>query len=90
MAISLMIMVILNHSLLLWSHYFGKAFLHRSPYVSFLMSMYLIVCLSDLISATTGENWNGLMRDCMVQEPFCSAADGDCGSVGQVCSSYPC
>jgi hypothetical protein len=31
--------------------------------------------------ATVGENWNGFMRDCMVQEPFCNGPD--CGSPGQ-------
>lgn len=42
-----------------------------------------------LFMATVGENWNGFMRDCMVQPPFCSGAD--CGNAGQVCIiSYRC
>jgi hypothetical protein len=45
-----------------------------------------------LFRMTTGENWNGLMRDCMVQPPFCSDVEGNCGSVGQVaplCHTMP-
>ena len=30
-------------------------------------------------SMSTGENWNGIMRDCMVQPPFCTAGV-NCGS----------
>lgn len=30
----------------------------------------------------TGENWNGLMRDCMIQPPFCTK-NVDCGSIGE-------
>ena len=28
----------------------------------------------------TGEDWHHLLRDAMVQEPFCSQAAGDCGN----------
>jgi hypothetical protein len=34
-------------------------------------------------SATTGENWNGMMRDCMVEPPFCQPELGNCGSPWQ-------
>jgi hypothetical protein len=37
-----------------------------------------------LFTSTTGENWNGIMRDCMVEPPFCDTIAGDCGSPGQV------
>ena len=33
-----------------------------------------------LFREMTGENWNGIMRDCMVQPPFCDPNAGDCGS----------
>jgi len=36
-----------------------------------------------LFRATTGENWNGLMRDCMISPPFCAVEAGDCGSVSE-------
>jgi hypothetical protein len=29
--------------------------------------------------AMTGENWNVIMRDCMIAPPFCNAAAGQCG-----------
>jgi hypothetical protein len=33
-----------------------------------------------LLRMATGENWNGLMHDCMVEEPECSEDEGNCGS----------
>ena len=33
-----------------------------------------------LFREMTGENWNGIMRDCMVQPPFCDQSAGECGS----------
>ena len=33
-----------------------------------------------LFREMTGENWNGIMRDCMVQPPFCDDDSGDCGN----------
>jgi hypothetical protein len=27
----------------------------------------------------TGEAWNGIMRDCMLQPPFCNEEAGECG-----------
>ena len=33
-----------------------------------------------LFREMTGENWNGIMRDCMVQPPFCDDAAGECGN----------
>ena len=34
----------------------------------------------SLFRMMTGEDWTGLMRDCMVQPPLCSEELGDCGS----------
>jgi hypothetical protein len=31
-----------------------------------------------LFRMVTGENWNGIMRDCMIEQPFCSGVD--CGN----------
>ena len=33
-----------------------------------------------LFREMTGENWNGIMRDCMVQPPFCDNDAGNCGN----------
>ena len=33
-----------------------------------------------LFREMTGENWNGIMRDCMVQPPFCDPGADECGS----------
>ena len=33
-----------------------------------------------LFREMTGENWNGIMRDCMVQPPFCDDSAGECGN----------
>ena len=33
-----------------------------------------------LFREMTGENWNGIMRDCMVQPPFCDNDLGNCGN----------
>ena len=38
---------------------------------SFIRSMV------TLFRMATGENWNGMMRDCMIQPPFCSFEDGN-------------
>jgi hypothetical protein len=35
--------------------------------------------MSTLFRSMTGENWNLLMRDCMIQAPFCDDASGQCG-----------
>ena len=34
-----------------------------------------------LFREMTGENWNGIMRDCMVQPPFCDSDLGNCGNI---------
>ena len=33
-----------------------------------------------LFTMVTGESWNGIMRDCMIQPPFCSTELDTCGS----------
>eukprot|EP00163_Fabomonas_tropica_P014779 TRINITY_DN2686_c0_g2_i1.p1 TRINITY_DN2686_c0_g2~~TRINITY_DN2686_c0_g2_i1.p1 ORF type:complete len:1526 (-),score=377.56 TRINITY_DN2686_c0_g2_i1:447-4610(-) len=38
------------------------------------------LAMLTLFRMATGESWNGIMYDCMVQEPDCSEAAGDCGS----------
>jgi hypothetical protein len=38
-----------------------------------------LLTMSTLFRSMTGENWNLLMRDCMIQAPFCDDAAGQCG-----------
>jgi len=35
--------------------------------------------MQTLFRASTGESFNGIMHDCMIQEPYCSNGDGNCG-----------
>jgi len=37
------------------------------------------MAMSLLFRMSTGESWNGVMHDCMVQPPFCNPANDDCG-----------
>ena len=50
------------------SHYLNE----HGNFEGFLISIML------LYRMTTGENWNGVMRDCMIQPPFCTSGQ-DCG-----------
>ena len=51
----------------------GEFLSEDANFESFFMSM------QTLFRAATGESYNGMMHDCMVQEPYCSDAEGNCG-----------
>jgi hypothetical protein len=42
-----------------------------------------------LIRMSTGENWNGIMRDCAVEEPDCSEKLDNCGSAALSYTFFP-
>lgn len=46
----------------------------HANFTSFTSSMV------TLCRMVTGESWNGIMRDCMIQPPFCSVLDNTCGN----------
>jgi len=52
------------------------------------------ISVATLFRVTTGESFNGIMHDCMIQEPYCSDAAGNCGFLGfaplYFCSYFLC
>jgi len=42
-----------------------------------------------LFRITTGESWNGIMHDCMVQPPNCSEEEENCGSIPWALIYFP-
>jgi hypothetical protein len=56
---------------------FGVYLNHHANFNTFSRAML------TLFRVVTGENWNGLMHDCTVQEPQCSKALNDCGLLWQ-------
>jgi len=55
--------------------------------ISFSCTLFSFVNFADIVSSAvlswrimTGEEWHQILRDTMVQEPYCSREAGDCGS----------
>eukprot|EP00760_Papus_ankaliazontas_P035339 PhM_4_TR7750/c0_g1_i1/m.105600/K04833/SCN1A; voltage-gated sodium channel type I alpha len=52
----------------------GNWVTHNANFESFPLAMLLLLRMS------TGEDWNGIMHECMVEPPNCSSEEDNCGS----------